>query len=1214
MVFDRASRSGRRWAGVFLAGLMAATLTGPVGWADAKVAVPNPGARSLVADDEFTAATMAKRYGLRVEVALARTELTQTFADPSGAFVMESAVVPQRARQPDGTWADINLNLTSGSDGLLRPIVSTADVRFSKGGTEQLVSLSRGGRTFTLSWPTKLPAAVLSGDMATYPEVLPEVDLVVRATPDGFTHVLVVKTPQAARNPAVGQIAFRVGGDVRLRELPGGELQAVAADNSLVGAAPQPVMWDSSRLLDDSPGGGSGYGSSPAGPGDGASTAPVGADVDSSGQLVLRPDLSLLHSGSPTYPVYIDPPWSTGRARWAYASSDNGNNDTSVARVGRSPDSGQLYRSYFEFPLAAIGGKYIRSAYVQMKLDHSWSCGNTVTHMYDSSAISTTPRTKWRPSNKAWLASAESHANEAGGCGEIQPDMTVNFQHGNVTSLIRRGATNKWKYVTIGFCACNADGDYESTQDRWKRFFPGNAKLIVDYDSYPGKPTALQVAGVACATSGRTTIGTLTPTLSAVYPDADSTQALRTAVEWLEIPASGTYNDSTPRKTAPPVMSVPAGGRSTTAAVPTLQPGKAYAFRTRATDPAPYNLTGEWSTWCEFAPDTAVPPVTVTATTVPDAAGKAGSFTISSTKTTVTKFRYGWTSPPTTEIAATGTSEKSVSLPLTVPRYGRNVLYAQAVDSTGNIGNGSTELIVDRSSPPVARWGLEFYPGVDQAEALADRQPALNGRTDLTAATGVTWTPDIRLIAGRTVSLNTSSTSNLSASGPVVDTSMSFSAAAWVRLRSAADCVGNQTVMSVDGVQASAFFLAYDCASRSWRMRVSDRDQAVPLLTSAVAPAVVNQWTHVAGSWDASERKVLLYLNGKLAATAQPTAAWLASYGSGWAAPGPFVIGRDRYSGNNGGQIAADVADVQVFNRVLVGHDFTGQASSDPMSGGVNEPGLFDPTRVNDWDFTSGVSCYAPPSNESGLCEAPATPSAFNRRLALTHGSQIGAGHWEQGLNLDDVHYTENPNDPYFGLRTLQYGRSQDNVGTPTSPVWRDAPILRTDQSFSVSVWVRPEEWGSSRVAVGQSGSKESAFYLQARETIINGVPEYRWQFTVTGQDDNVTPMRVHAAMASRALTPIDDLGAWTHLVGVYDAQAAQIRLYVNGVLEQTTACTRVFAANGPLTVGAALYSGPGEQPRLVDYWQGGIDDMSLYQGVLSDAAVERLFDQQATE
>jgi hypothetical protein len=90
-------------------------------------------------------------------------------------------MVPQRVKQADGSWADIDLNL--GKDGTgWRPRMSTVDVAFSPGGDAPLVSVFKSGKRFTLSWPDSLPAPTVSGDAATYRDVYDDVDLVVRAT------------------------------------------------------------------------------------------------------------------------------------------------------------------------------------------------------------------------------------------------------------------------------------------------------------------------------------------------------------------------------------------------------------------------------------------------------------------------------------------------------------------------------------------------------------------------------------------------------------------------------------------------------------------------------------------------------------------------------------------------------------------------------------------------------------------------------------------------------------------------------------------------------------------------------------------------------------------------------------------------------------------------------------------------------------------------
>lgn len=174
---------------------------------------------------------------------------------------------------------------------------------------------------------------------------------------------------------------------------------------------------------------------------------------------------------------------SVVRSRWAYATNNNStNSDTSAARVGKDPATGTLYRSYFEFPLAGLPGTQIQSASVQLTLDHSWSCGDTPTYLYQAGPITSTPRTPWAPALTSLRATAQSHANGSGTCGSPQPDQVVTFGGAGVTSLVQSYVAAHLADVTVGLCACSAaDGTGESTNDRWKKWYPGSARLVVTY-------------------------------------------------------------------------------------------------------------------------------------------------------------------------------------------------------------------------------------------------------------------------------------------------------------------------------------------------------------------------------------------------------------------------------------------------------------------------------------------------------------------------------------------------------------------------------------------------------------------------------------------------------------------------------------------------------------------------------------------------------------
>jgi hypothetical protein len=1181
-------------------GLTAAvTALAVVGAATAVSAAPPlfaQSARPSMTEQDALAAAAASDE--RVEVVELRSETTQVFAEPDGRLVAESAAVPQRIRRDDGEWAPVELALEKAADGTLRPRASVADVRFSGGGDGPLVTLVRNGKTLTLSWPTDLRPPTVDGAAATYDDVLPDVDLVVRATDTGFTHVLVVKTPEAAATAEVRQVSYRLGGDAEVTSHPAGGLQAIA-DGTPVATAPPATMWDSGRpartglrasAADTAP-----EPSTPTEPGTTATVAPVATTIVDD-HLVLRPDPALLAAPAAAFPLYVDPSWSTTRNKWAYSTNNNTNNgDTSVARVGKDPQGGRIYRSFFNFPTAFLNGKHVESAYVQMELDHSASCTESPTHMFHSGAIASTPRTKWSPSLTTWVASTMSRAPEGPGCPP-KNDATVNFRGAAVTKLLQDTASKNRDNTTVGFCACNEKKEAESEDNRWKKFFPNKAKLIVEYATRPKAPTGLNLSGVACKASGVLSIGDAEPTFAATYEDADesSNQTLIATYEYQNVNADGTTSTRTP----PNSRSVPAGSVATTAELLGLQKNDKFRIRTRATDPAPYNLQGPWSPWCTFTVDTDVPaPPTITVVTEPTLPGSLTRVTLTSKNPDVASFTYGWDDLPLLKVNATGTTVKTATVSLTAPRYGGLTVHAYATDITGNKGsNASKKFNVVRPSEAIARWRLETYPGAELATALADAKPAVGGDTPLAwdpATPDTGWGGNARMIGGSTASFDRTTGGDgggAKALVPAFDTSKSFSVAAWARTR---DASVTQTVVSKEGVVTSVFQLQYRSTEKSWCMTMRARDVAGSAVLNVCAPAAsftVGRWTHLAGLYDDNESRIKLYVDGALAVNVVASVAFRNEWAGGWNASGPVAVGRASETVSTPRFVnffRGEIADVQLFNRSLVDVDLVGQRADDANSNGFDEPGIVAPIRVGRWDFDTAKWCSA--LGEPDTCVTP-DRSGWSRPLGLTPGTAGGDGVQDLALEFDSTHFLL-PDDPRYTAKTEEYGFS-----APATDSTIGTPVLRTDQPFTVSAWVRLDDTSTTQTVVSHdtAGAGYSGFDVVFRAS------DKRWVF-IMRNGPAVADVTQRTSVGDIADDPTD----WHHLVAVSDPGRKQIRLYVDGkrVAAGPAHGGAPWQATGPLVVGRS------DQPAGFSDWLGGsIDNVNAWQGVLTDSSIRLLF------
>jgi hypothetical protein len=148
--------------------------------------------------------------------------------------------------------------------------------------------------------------------------------------------------------------------------------------------------------------------------------------------------------------------------------------------------------------------------------------------------------------------------------------------------------------------------------------------------------------------------------------------------------------------------------------------------------------------------------------------------------------------------------------------------------------------------------------------------------------------------------------------------------------------------------------------------------------------------------------------------------------------------------------------------------------------------------------------------------------------------------------------------------------------------------VVRTDQSFSVSAWVKLDQADSAtHAAVSQDGSSVHGFML-------GYFGEYRrFGFRMLTQDSVGSNFQY---MVMVPATGAPEVGVWTHLTGVYDSVNHEMRLYVNGVLQGTAAMNMSWNAGNGVQLGRVKYGG-----GYVDGWLGAIDDVRIYDRVLSD-------------
>lgn len=135
------------------------------------------------------------------------------------------------------------------------------------------------------------------------------------------------------------------------------------------------------------------------------------------------------------------------------------------------------------------------------------------------------------------------------------------------------------------------------------------------------------------------------------------------------------------------------------------------------------------------------------------------------------------------------------------------------------------------------------------------------------------------------------------------------------------------------------------------------------------------------------------------------------------------------------------------------------------------------------------------------------------------------------------------------------------------------APVIRTDQSFTASAWLRWTDINGAHTVLDQKGIAKAPFRL-------GNDPNHGLVFTLS-QSDAVGA--AEAGVLSNVRAPGNE---WFHLAGVYDREAGTATLYLNGQLIGTAPIGfAAWNAATPMTLGTSM--------------RGDIDDVRLHQRAL---------------
>jgi hypothetical protein len=1176
--------------GLLALALIAASATWPWNRAELPAATAQEETTTTdgVAATEYAAAAEAAASGENVEALNLRTETRDVVANPDGTFTATEHATAVRT-VVDGEWIDIDPTLEVAADGTIAPKATTMDVRFAADGDEPLVTVSKNGHTIAMDWAGDLPEPTIEGDTAVYANVLPEVDLRVTALEDGFTHTLVVNTPEAAASPELESIEWPVTLDgISLETTPEGGLSIV--DESTLDAwmsSGTAAMWDSSGLMAAeaiAPDSANIDDSDPAAAQELSEiygeTASLGV-TETDSAIILTPDQDLLTSDDTVFPVYIDPVYrDETRKDWAMVSSDYP--DTAYWRwtgdegVGTWNGGDTVKRVFFSVPTAAYSGKDIIKAEFGVTVHDNWwwddhDTGNTI---YLDKVSGFSSNTTW--DNKPSGQNVSSAKAPAAGANCAAPnDGASTAMEFNITSTVATAANAGAS--KLSFQVRNAS---ESNSQQWIRVC-NNAQLRVQYNTPPSQPLMSNMRtspGGVCQwglDAGTSYVNEL-PVLYVKAFDPDGALANewgpqqggveQIRVKWYLTTANNTMLYSSH-------LSAPqASGREfaldmdTAINMPDIPDGTEVRWEAVVTDDggltySPSSAAGD-GTRCRLIYDTSAPPApAITSTDFPTGdvvspmVGETGTFTVSTTDSTVVAYLYKFTDDSTGEtridLSTPGASAIIEHLPMSP---GDNTLEVTALDSAGNrdtAAKASYSFIVNASTA-AGKWLTLDSDGNTTAPGADDDTHSVPGP-------GVTLGADG---PGTVLAADFDGTSDAYIATDEWGIAPTGEGVAITARANVTDLSRDGVVASIDGGLGEAgMTLSYRSTSPTtgtWVLSMPDMATGAFSAWEVTAGTVTaaTGWVHLTGVWNDITGQMTLYLNGD---TANAVSAPRSTV---WWGDGTVQIGRAMTGGFWDDHFTGQIADVSVYDRIVPGSEAAYLGWEDAVRQGL-------------WQFNTAES-----GNSADLDGG--APAALSGDASINPGPEF-----IEGIPI--------------GPEPLVLVGAGDLLLDGTGDYAAVASVsIDTSRSFSMSARARLDVAATSteRTVLAIAGANTAA--IEVVYDPACGTDGYSCWALRLRSGDSVSATTVAIEHTAEPMTA----ATGQELTVTFDALTREVSLYVNGSDPKsvTLPVSSVWTAEGSLQIGRGFTNGTYE-----DYYVGSIDEVRLYTGVLSQDDVDSL-------